>query len=62
MDLQRFEQMDGIMLMSIINTKLRDEFSSLEELAKFYDINLESLVAKLATVGYDYHREINQFR
>ncbi len=62
MDLQNFEKMDTIMLMSIVNTKLRDEFDSLEELVKFFDIDADKLKAKLETAGFTYQAEINQFR
>lgn len=62
MDLKNFEAMDTIMLMSIVNMKLRDEFSSLGELAKYFDINESALKAKLATAGFEYQPEQNQFR
>ncbi len=40
MNLTKFETMDTVMLMSIINLKLRDEFNGdLDELAKFFDID-----------------------
>ena len=62
MDLKNFESMDTIMLMSIVNMKLRDDFSSLEELVKYFDINAESLKEKLATAGFEYMAQQNQFR
>lgn len=51
-----------IMLMSFINTKLRDEYSSLEELCKSLGIDKEELIEKLEKVGFKYKPEINQFR
>ncbi|EOD81117.1 hypothetical protein RN22_21485 [Grimontia sp. AD028] len=62
MDLKNFEGMDTIMLMSIVNMKLRDDFSSLEELVKYFDIDAEALKAKLATAGFEYMADQNQFR
>ena len=62
MDLSKFETMDTIMLMSIINMKIRDEFNTLDNLVKFFDIDREQLIAKLATGGFDFLPEIQQFR
>ncbi|USH03087.1 DUF4250 domain-containing protein [Grimontia kaedaensis] len=62
MDLKNFDTMDTIMLMSIVNMKLRDDFSSLEELVKYFDIDAEALKAKLATAGFEYMTDQNQFR
>ncbi|KXF81044.1 DUF4250 domain-containing protein [Enterovibrio coralii] len=62
MDLKNFQTMDTIMLMSIVNMKLRDEFDSLESLTKFFEIDAEALKEKLATAGFEYMAEQNQFR
>ncbi|KAE8176171.1 DUF4250 domain-containing protein [Photobacterium carnosum] len=62
MDLSKFETMDTIMLMSIINMKIRDEFNTLDDLVKFFDIDREQLIAKLATGGFDFLPEVQQFR
>lgn len=62
MNLKNFEGMDTIMLMSIVNMKLRDEFSSLNELTTYFDIDEAALKAKLATAGFEYLPEHNQFR
>lgn len=53
---------DPIMLMSVINTKLRDEYSSLEELCKALCIDKEVLTEKLEKAGFKYKSESNQFR
>lgn len=50
------------MLMSVINTKLRDEYSSLDDLCKSLDIDRASLEARLREAGFEYLPEINQFR
>ncbi|OEE74305.1 DUF4250 domain-containing protein [Enterovibrio norvegicus] len=62
MDLTGFETMDTVMLMSIVNMKLRDEFPSLSELAKYFDIDTVALQTKLAGAGFEYIPEQNQFR
>lgn len=53
---------DPIMLMSVINTKLRDSFSSLDELAKTLCIDKDALVEKLEKAGFKYNEQTNQFR
>ncbi len=53
---------DPIILLSFINTKLRDEFSSLDELCKGLCISKEELENKLLTVGYVYSEETNSFK
>ncbi|KJG07047.1 hypothetical protein UA38_19720 [Photobacterium kishitanii] len=62
MDLSKFETMDTVMLMSIVNMKIRDEFNTLDDLVKFFDINRDQLIAKLATSGFDFLPEVQQFR
>ena len=53
---------DPFLLYSFVNTQLRDNYSSLEELCVAYDADREELVEKLKTVGFDYDAELNQFR
>ncbi|OBU26334.1 DUF4250 domain-containing protein [Photobacterium kishitanii] len=62
MDLSKFETMDTVMLMSIVNMKIRDEFNTLDDLVKFFDINRDQLIAKLATGGFNFLPEVQQFR
>ncbi|WP_153446340.1 DUF4250 domain-containing protein [Vibrio algicola] len=62
MDLTNFEKMDPIMLMSIVNMKIRDEFGDLENLVKFFDIDQAKLIEKLSSAGFDYLPEVKQFR
>ncbi len=52
---------DPIMLMSYLNTQLRDNFSSLQELCRAMDLEEKSIKEKLSAVGYIYHSEQNQF-
>ncbi|WP_105903072.1 DUF4250 domain-containing protein [Vibrio gangliei] len=62
MDLANFDKMDPVMLMSIVNMKLRDEYGDLDNLVKAFDIDKDALIAKLASAGFDYLPEAKQFR
>ena len=53
---------DPIMLLSVINLKLRDNYSSLDALCEDMDVSKEELVKKLAEVGYKYNASVNQFK
>lgn len=53
---------DPIMLLSYVNTQLRDGCSSPEELCRREDADLSALVAALAAVGYEYDPTANQFK
>lgn len=55
-------EMDPFILLSTINTKLRNDYSSLNTLCERYDINQSDLISKLGEFGYEYIGEINQFR
>lgn len=55
-------EMDPFMLLSTINTKLRNDHSSLQSLCERYDINQSDLIERLGEFGYEYIGEINQFR
>ncbi len=55
---------DPVMLLSYINTQLRDNYSNLEALADGLDIGKEELneiVSKLEGIGYSYKAEENRF-
>ena len=62
MNLNQYQSMNPIMLMSILNLKLRDEFSSLDDLTKFYEIDQAQLLAHMKSADFDYLPEVNQFR
>lgn len=52
---------DSIMLYSVINTKLRDFYSSLEALCEDMNIDENTLKEKLSSAGFEYNKERNQF-
>ena len=53
---------DPMILLSYINTQLRDFYPSLEELGKSLGINANDIKTKLASVGYEYDSAQNRFR
>lgn len=53
---------DPIMLMSVVNTKLRDIYPSLERLCDDLDISEKELADKLSAAGFTYDPEQNQFK
>lgn len=53
---------DPIMLLSVVNMKLRDCYPSLEALCEDADISSEELESRLRAVGYEYDKETNQFK
>ncbi|GAB6149513.1 DUF4250 domain-containing protein [Clostridium novyi] len=61
MNRDRVMKMDPYMLLSIINMKLRDQFSSLDDLCEDFEVTVEELKNKLNNVGYKYQSETNQF-
>ena len=52
---------DPIILLSYVNTKLRDEFQSLEDFCQSLDVNEETLIETLDKLDYHYSKERNQF-
>ncbi len=52
---------DPMILLSWVNTKLRDEYASLEELCRDQDVEQSTLEETLQTVGYRYVPEQNRF-
>ena len=53
---------DPMILLSYVNMKLRDEYTSLYEFCEEMDTDMDALVAKLATAGFHYEEATNQFR
>ena len=53
---------DPFILLSLINTKLRDEYKSLDELCASMDVDKSQLQKTLEEVGFEYNPAINQFK
>ena len=52
---------DPVMLMSFLNTQLRDNYDSLDELCADYDLDKAEISRKLDAIDYHYDSERNQF-
>lgn len=52
---------DPAMLLSYINTKLRDFYPSLDELCYDLDCNKNEILTKLAIIDYHYDSTLNRF-
>lgn len=52
---------DPVMLLSFINLKLRDYYSSLSALCDDLDVDRGEIVEKLESISYHYDEEKNQF-
>ena len=48
-------------LLSFINTKLRDNYANLDLLCDDLDLDKEELKEKLSEIGYYYNEELNAF-
>lgn len=53
---------DPFILLSFVNTKLRDDYPSLEALCDDLGIDRAELEATLRDAGFDYMESANQFR
>lgn len=52
---------DPVILLSFINTNLRDYYNSLSDLCKSLNLNEPDLINKLKTINYEYNPATNQF-
>lgn len=52
---------DPVMLLSFVNTQLRDKCSSLEEFCYEYNADKTEIITKLETINYSYSSDVNQF-
>lgn len=52
---------DPMMLFSVVNMKLRDQYSSLDALCQDMDVRRQDLERKLAQAGFEYNRQQNKF-
>jgi hypothetical protein len=52
---------DPVMLLSFVNLKLRDYYSSLEAMCEDMDIDQAQIVEKLAGIDYHYDASLNKF-
>lgn len=52
---------DPMLLLSVVNTQLRDHFPNFTEFCKFYSVEEDSITAKLKDIDYEYDDVTNQF-
>ena len=52
---------DPFMLLSYVNTQLRDHYSTLEDFAASNGLSAEEITEKLNAAGYRYDAEQNRF-
>lgn len=52
---------DPAILLSYINTKLRDDYPSLDNLCDTLGVDREALISKLGEAGFEYSAENNKF-
>lgn len=52
---------DPMILLSVVNTKLRDHYDSLDALCQDMEIEKEELTNRLGQIDYVYMEERNQF-
>ena len=52
---------DTVILLSYVNTKLRDDYRDLADLCAGEDLSREALEEKLSAIGYTYDPARNQF-
>ncbi len=57
-----FETKDTMLLYSLVNMKLRDEFLDLDDLVNYYGVDKKELLDKFSDAGYEYVEGENQFK
>ena len=53
---------DPVMLLSYINTQLRDFYDSYEDFCKSLELDQNEVKQKLSMIGYEYDESLNQFK
>ncbi|MEM1443970.1 MAG: DUF4250 domain-containing protein [Verrucomicrobiota bacterium] len=62
MNLRNLDQLDPNLLPGLLNTALRNDCGSLEDLLRTHDLDEEKLSEKMKNLGFRYEPEVNQFR
>lgn len=52
---------DPVILLSFMNTQLRDNYSSLDEFGKSNGLDVNEIKNKLFAIGYEYDSSLNKF-
>ncbi len=60
--LSNFENMDPYILLSAVNMRLRDQYSSLDDLCSSEEISKDKLMQTFAKCGFTYNEDLRQFK
>lgn len=52
---------DPMLCLSVLNTKLRDYYGSLDDLCEDMGVSKSDLITKMNSIDYEYDEESNQF-
>lgn len=52
---------DPMILLSFVNTQLRDNYDSLDSFCKNYGVSQQDIRARLAAIDYEYDKNLNRF-
>lgn len=52
---------DPMILLSFVNTKLRDDFPSLEAFCENFNVKPEDISSTLSKIDYEYDSSLNKF-
>lgn len=52
---------DKMMLLSVINTKLRDQYPDLDALCEDLGADKNEIIQALGSIGYEYNPALNRF-
>ncbi len=52
---------DPVMLLSVVNTKIRDEYHTLDALCEDIQADRETIVMLLKEIDYEYDESLHQF-
>lgn len=61
MNMQTGLPKDPVLLLSVVNTKLRDYYTTLDALCEDMGADREEIMSRLKEIGYEYDRDRNQF-
>ena len=62
MNLSNYQSMDPHLLVGLVNTELRNNATSLEDLCRTHHLEEQELQARLSQGGYEWRPEQKQFR
>lgn len=54
--------LDSVMLLSVVNTNLRDRYASLDAFCEAEEVSRVDIEKRLAAIDYYYDEAVNQFK